>query len=152
MAYVVGILLACGVSVLARVVGFDRDRAFYPTVLMVVASYYVLFAVMAPAVHPVLMESAVMTAFVVAAIAGFSLNPWITVSGLVTHGLFDAVHGALLENAGVPIWWPAFCLAYDVGAAACLAWLLTRSQPGGSSLDGRDGRMKLVHPAEQRPR
>ena len=35
---------------------------------MVMASYYVLFAVIAPAVHRVLMESAVMTAFVVAAI------------------------------------------------------------------------------------
>jgi hypothetical protein len=24
----------------------------------------------------------------------------------------------------VPGWWPAWCLAYDVGAAAWLAWLL----------------------------
>jgi hypothetical protein len=26
----------------------------------------------------------------------------------------------------MPAWWPAWCLAYDVGAAACLAWLLRR--------------------------
>jgi hypothetical protein len=26
----------------------------------------------------------------------------------------------------VPRWWPEFCLAYDVTAAAYLAWLLKR--------------------------
>jgi hypothetical protein len=46
VGYVVGIGLAILVSLVARWVGFDRDRAFYPTVLVVIASYYVLFAVM----------------------------------------------------------------------------------------------------------
>ena len=35
------------VSLLATVVGFDRDRALYPIVLIVIASYYGLFAIMA---------------------------------------------------------------------------------------------------------
>jgi hypothetical protein len=26
----------------------------------------------------------------------------------------------------VPVWWPAWCLAYDLGAAASLAWLIKR--------------------------
>ena len=46
MAYAIGIGLALVVSVFARSVGLDRDRALYPTVLVVIASYYVLFAVM----------------------------------------------------------------------------------------------------------
>ena len=46
MGYAIGILLALFICLFARSVGFDRDRAFYPTVLAVVASYYVLFAVM----------------------------------------------------------------------------------------------------------
>ena len=46
IGYVVGAVLAPLVSVFARLTGLDRDRAFYPTVLLVVASYYVLFAVM----------------------------------------------------------------------------------------------------------
>ena len=75
MPYVIGIVLSVGVALFARHVGFDRDRAFYPTVTIVIASYYVLFA-------------------------------------------------AISENAGMPAWWPAWCLAYDVGAAAGLAWLL----------------------------
>jgi hypothetical protein len=43
MPYVVGIVLSLGVALFARRVEFDRDRALYPTVLIVIASYYVLF-------------------------------------------------------------------------------------------------------------
>jgi hypothetical protein len=39
-----------GVSGWAALVGFDRDRAFYPTLQVVIASYYVLFAVMSDSV------------------------------------------------------------------------------------------------------
>ena len=31
-----------------------------------------------------------------------------------------------MTNPGVPAWWPAFCLGYDVAAAAILAWLSRR--------------------------
>jgi hypothetical protein len=48
--------------------GFDRDGAFFPTVVVVVVSYYVLFEAMAGSVQLVLLESAVMTAFVIAAV------------------------------------------------------------------------------------
>lgn len=47
MEYAIGIALALIVSCFARVTGLDRDRAFYPTVAIVIALYYVLFAVMA---------------------------------------------------------------------------------------------------------
>jgi len=126
MPYVIGIVLSAGVAVFARFVGFDRDRAFYPTVMIVIASYYVLFAVMSGSVQTVVIESVVMTLFAAAAVAGFKSSAWIVVVALAGHGVFDAVHGHVIENAGVPAWWPAWCLAYDVGAAACLAWLIKR--------------------------
>jgi hypothetical protein len=122
----IGLVLSAGVAVFAGVVGFDRDRAFYPTVMIVIASYYVLFAVMSGSVQTVVIESAVMTLFAAAAVAGFKSSAWIVVVALAGHGVFDAVHGYVIENAGVPVWWPAWCLAYDVGAAAALAWLLRR--------------------------
>jgi hypothetical protein len=130
MAYVVGIVLSLGVALFARAVGFDRDRAFYPTVLMVIASYYVLFAAMSDSLRTVALESVVMTVFVIAAVVGFKSSAWIIVAGLAGHGVFDALHGKVVENAGVPVWWPAFCLAYDLGAAGILAWLIKR-QSGG---------------------
>jgi hypothetical protein len=46
MDYVIGVALAFVVSAFAALAGFDRERVFYPTLLIVIASYYVLFAVM----------------------------------------------------------------------------------------------------------
>ena len=124
MPYVIGIVFSAVVAVFARYVGFDRDRAFYPTVMIVIALYYVLFAAMSGSVQTVVIESVVMTLFAAAAVAGFKSTVWIVVAALAGHGVFDAVHGYVIENAGVPAWWPAWCLAYDLGAAAGLAWLL----------------------------
>ena len=126
MPYVIGIVLSAVVAVFARYVGFDRDRAFYPTVTIVVASYYVLFAAMSGSVQTVVIESAVMVMFAAAAVAGFKSSAWIVVVALASHGVFDSVHGYVIENAGVPAWWPAWCLSYDLGAAAILAWLTKR--------------------------
>jgi len=127
LPYVVGIVLSIGVALFARRVGFDRDGAFYPTVLIVVASYYVLFAAMSGSIQTVVLESVVMTVFVIAAVAGFKGSAWIIVAALAGHGVQDAVHSHIVANAGVPAWWPAWCLAYDIGAAAALAWLLMRA-------------------------
>jgi hypothetical protein len=126
LPYVVGTALSIGVALFARSVGFDRDRAFYPAVLIVIASYYVLFAAMNGSIQTVVLESVMMSVFVIAAVAGFKGNAWIIVGALAAHGLQDVVHGHIIANAGVPAWWPAWCLAYDVGAAGALAWFLTR--------------------------
>jgi hypothetical protein len=45
-------------------------------------------------------------------------------AALALHGVFDLVHGSLIANPGVPLWWPAFCSTYDVAAAGYLAWLI----------------------------
>ena len=139
LPYVIGLVLSIGVAVFARRVGFDRDRAFYPTVLIVIASYYVLFAAMIGSIQTVVLESAVMIVFVIAAVAGFKRSPWIIVAALAGHGLQDAVHGHIVANAGVPAWWPAWCLAYDVGAAGGLAWLLLHADlpSTGASVSSR---------------
>jgi hypothetical protein len=126
MPCVVGIVLSVGVALLARSVGFDRDRAFYPTVLIVIASYFVLCAAMSGSVQTVLLESIVMTGFAIAAVVGFKSSAWIVVDAPAGHGVFDALHGEVLENSGVPVWWPAFCLASDLGAAASLVWFVKR--------------------------
>lgn len=129
MPYLIGLVLSGCVAVLARVVGLDRDRAFYPTVTIVVASYYVLFGVMSGSAHVILAESIGMTLFVAAAVLGLKSSLWVVAAALAAHGAFDAVHGYLLYNPGMPLWWPAWCGSYDVGAAACLAWFLRQGAP-----------------------
>jgi len=123
MEYVVGVGLALGVGVFASLARLDRDRAFYPTVLVVVAAYYDLFAIMGGGAA-LGAETGVAAVFVCASVIGFRTNLWIVAAALAGHGVFDLVHGLLIENAGVPGWWPMFCLSYDVVAGVYLAWLL----------------------------
>lgn len=130
MPYLIGAATAFSVALFTRWLGFDRDRSFYATVLMVVASYYVLFAAMGGSMPVLVQELAVMAVFVLLAAFGALRSRWLLVLGLALHGVFDFVHPHFIENAGVPIWWPQFCLAYDVAAAACVASMsVARTSP-----------------------
>jgi len=128
MPYVIGAGLALSVCMLATFVGFDRDRAFYPTLTIVIASYYALFAVMGDSMGALGVESVFMLLFLFASVLGFKLNLWVVVGALCGHGVFDSLHAHLLANPGVPVWWPGFCLTYDVTAGGYLALLLRRSR------------------------
>jgi len=128
MALLIGAFLAFTVGLFATAIGLDRDRAFYPTVTIVIASYYVLFAVMGASTNAIVLESLAGAVFLAVAAAGFRWSLWIVVVALAAHGIFDLAHDRVIANPGVPNWWPAFCLTYDVTAAAYLAWLLTRTQ------------------------
>ena len=72
MALLVGAVLALVIGLFATGVGLDRDRAFYPVVTIVVAIYYVLFAVMGGSHHALLLETLAGLVFVAAAVAGFT--------------------------------------------------------------------------------
>jgi hypothetical protein len=124
MAAAIGVILALVVGVFATLVRLDRDRAFYPTVTIVVASYYALFAVMGASTRVLVVEVLAGFAFLLAAALGFRRSLWIVAAALVAHGVFDSVRGAAIANPGVPAFWPAFCAGYDVAAGAYLAWLL----------------------------
>ena len=76
------------------------------------------------------METLVMAGFLVVAVIGFKRNLWLVVAALAGHGIFDFFHAHLVANPGVPPWWPAFCMTFDITAAAYLAWLLGRSRLG----------------------
>jgi hypothetical protein len=90
---------------------------------IVIASYYVLFAVMGGSGYVLIIESILMTAFVLVAVIGFKLDRWLVVACLGAHGLFDVLHDLIVANPGVPEWWPGFCLTFDIGAAIFLACL-----------------------------
>jgi hypothetical protein len=127
-ALLVGLVLALGVGVFARAAGLDRDRSFYPTVLIIVGAFYILFAAMAdPAA--LWREAALMAAFVALAVAGLKTTQWLLVLGLAGHGALDLVHHHVSPNAGVPDWWPAFCGGFDIAFAGWLAMQLLSRKP-----------------------
>lgn len=135
MGYLVGIVLAIGISAGARFVRLDRDRAFYPTIVIVVATYYVLFAVMAGSPRTLVTELVGVAVFIALAIAGFRVSLWFAVIGLIGHGVFDFFRPMMgIVNAGVPPWWPPFCIGYDVVAGVILAILLRMEASTGQAV------------------
>jgi hypothetical protein len=81
MEYLIGVGLAAVVCAFATFVGFDRDRVFYPTLVTVIATYYILFAVIGRSTPALVLESLVAGAFLALAVAGFKKNLWLIVAG-----------------------------------------------------------------------
>ena len=124
MEYVVGVMLAIAACGLGTIAGLERDRAFYPVMMIVIASYYALFAVLGADEHVLVLEMAFSALFVCLAVIGFRTSLWIVAAALLGHAGFDLMHGHVVTNPGVPSWWPMFCATIDAVAAVYLAWRL----------------------------
>ena len=75
MEYLIGLVLAAVVCSFAMLTGFDRDRVFYPTLLIVNATYYILFAVMGNSVQALMIESLVTGSFLASITLPHSRSP-----------------------------------------------------------------------------
>jgi hypothetical protein len=73
-------------------------------VLIVIASYYVLFAAIGASSRTLIIEIAVASGFLLVAVLGFRRNVWLLVAALFGHGVFDFVHHLFIDNPGVPHW------------------------------------------------
>ncbi len=139
MDYLIGCTLALAVAGYATLIGFDRERVFYPTLLIIIGSYYVLFATMGASGQTLIIEILIGLAFVALATAGFKGSAWLICAGMAAHGVLDLFHQRVIDNPGVPIWWPGFCSSFDITAAACVAAILysRRNASIGSTLAAR---------------
>ena len=126
MEYLIDLLVSLGVAGFAIAIGLDRERALYPIVLIMAASYYVLFAVMAASGRTLIIEIAFASGFLLLAAIGYKRSLWLVAIALVGHGVFDIVHHLFIENPGVPHWWPGFCFVIDVIFGGLLGWSLWR--------------------------
>jgi hypothetical protein len=126
MEYAIGIILGIAVGIFSTFVGLDRDRALYPAILIVIASYYSLFAVMGGSTNPIIVETLVGLVFVTIAAVGFRTNLWIVAAAIIAHGIFDLFHHLIIQNPGLPTFWPMFCMSIDVVLGAYLAFRLSR--------------------------
>ena len=127
MEYLIGVVVAAATCVFFGVLaGFDRERVFYPMMLAVTATYYILFAAIGSSTPALTIEGLVACIFFVVAVAGFKKNLWLIVAAFAGHGVFDFFHHLMIQNPGVPVWWPGFCLGFDALAGGFLAALLAR--------------------------
>src|ERR1051325_9857075 len=106
MEYLIGTVLSLAIVALAYIVGFDRERAYYSTALIVIAAYYVLFAAMGASGRILIIEIIFACVFLLLAVVGFKGNLWLVAIGLVGHGVFDFVHYLFIEDPRLPHWWP----------------------------------------------
>ncbi|MGJ8669628.1 MAG: hypothetical protein ACSHXK_09090 [Oceanococcus sp.] len=115
-----GLGLGFAIAILAHLIRFERDRSFYPTILIVIASYYVLFAVMSG--ESVVVELLIACFFsaiaIAAAVRWGSAIGW----GILLHGVFDFTRNGIIGDGGAPHWWPEFCGGIDVALGVCLIW------------------------------
>ena len=125
MPYGIAIVLALLIAIVTRAAGMDRDRALYPVALIVIGSYYALFAAIGGSTPSIITETIGATVFMAFAVIGFRINLWIVAFAIAGHGLFDfLVHPHLVPNPGMPEWWPAFCGTIDIALAIICAILL----------------------------
>ena len=127
MEYLVGASGAVALAVFARFSGFERDKSFYPTVLIVIGFLYVLFGAIDGRASVVLIEITFALFFSGIAMLGFRNGCWIVGAGIAGHGVFDFVRQFFIENAGVPVWWPGFCATIDVLLGVYLAAFACRN-------------------------
>ena len=71
MEFAIGIAAATAVGLFATVIGFDKERSFYPVVLIVIATLYLLFAAMAGSTDALVAEAIPALVFVATAALGF---------------------------------------------------------------------------------
>ncbi len=140
METIVGVTLALFFCAAATGLGMDRERVFYPAVVMAVASYYLAFAVGDGRGEVMGSEVAIAAVFIAAAVLGFKRSPWIAVVALGGHGVMDAFHHHLVHNTGVPQAWPGFCMGFDVTAAVILALIMLARARGRREQQGFDPR------------
>jgi hypothetical protein len=92
----------------------------YALGLAFIAAVYIGFAVADGRPRVLAVETAVAAVFVAAAAVAIAVSPWLIVAGLAGHGVKDAIQHRTGFVTGTR-WWPPFCAAVDVVAAALLA-------------------------------
>lgn len=118
-----GIATCVGTILAFRSVGFDRDRATWPLVVIAIALAYIALAAGARAPISMAMETLLALPFIALAVLGFRRNRLFLVGALAGHALLDALHVQLLHDPGVPPGYPWLCMGFDLTLAG---WILLR--------------------------
>ncbi|MFZ2871185.1 DUF6010 family protein [Zavarzinia sp.] len=124
----VGIGLSLATLPLHLLIAHEQSVELAAVMVAMIGAIYVGFAIQAGSVRQIAVESVVATLFMVAALAGLWLSPWVIPAAYVLHGLWDWLHHDRDHSADLVAprgWYPPFCAAYDWVFAFGLAalWL-----------------------------
>ncbi len=113
MEFLIGIITGLIIVSAGKFTRIENNRRFYPVVLIVIALLYVVFGIIDGKIGAIVFESLFAAIFIGIAVVGFKKNLLIAAVGIFLHGIFDILHNFVIENSGVPSFYPQFCLAVD---------------------------------------
>ncbi|MGY1742949.1 MULTISPECIES: hypothetical protein [unclassified Blastococcus] len=99
------------------------DSTVYAMEIVLIAAVYIGFSVADGRGRVIAVETGVAAVFFVVAAAAVTGSAWLLVAGLLGHGLKDLWQHRTGFVTGTR-WWPPFCAAVDVVAAALIAVLI----------------------------
>lgn len=130
VALIIGLLL--GFIAIAMAKDIDLPPRGFALALVVLPLVYMLFALMVGDGHALVLEFAYGLPFfifgIVCFIRGFKGSGLLVISLWVLHAAYDVYHHMLVANAGVPFWYPALCLGFDMMMVIYLIRLVSRQR------------------------
>lgn len=118
------VLIAC-LIMLAHIV-LPRPYALDATAILlsIIASIYIGFALSDGREREIGLEIGAASVFILFAVGGLWLNPYLWPLGLILHALWDFMHHDSGVQTKVPQWYPPICVVVDVLLAVfLLVWL-----------------------------
>ena len=122
-----GVALSFATIIVVRSVGMTSERSLFPSALIAIASFYVVFAIETGQTNIIILNVIVTVVFILMAIIGFVKSLWFVVFGLFAHGVFDAIY-AISGMSPAPGWWGMFCIVIDILWALALAALIIQKE------------------------
>jgi Family of unknown function (DUF6010) len=107
---VLGLVTLGFTSILPTAMAFD----FFAVLLAIIAAIYVGFAIADGRDGIKWIEISTAVIFIIVALLGLWISPWILIAGYLAHGLWDWLHHAQHIQTDVQNWYPPFCAVYDV--------------------------------------
>lgn len=126
MKTIINIAIGLGAAIVTIIshqsLGEAKGLELTSFLLVMIGSAYFGFALSSHSKRARIIEIIVASAFVLMAIYGLWVSPWILIVGLFLHGVWDlAHHNNVFNLAEIPKWYVPFCASYDWVMAIYLA-------------------------------
>ena len=142
IAVIIGVVGAFGLVLVARSLAPRRELLVYGVGLGITAVAYVLFALQRGAPARLLgMELVGAALFGSAAVLGTKRWPALLAFGWTAHVAWDLFLHPASGPAFAPVWYPWFCVGFDLFVGGYIAGLVAARREGRESRESREGRI-----------
>ncbi len=124
MDYLGGAVAAACVCAFGTLVGYDRDRAYYPMVLALLTMVSTAVAAADTSLGSVARDLGVFAAFLAVAVLGYRTSLWLVIAGFLAHAAIATARASALIDVGGPAWWTASSFSFDLVVGVYLGWKL----------------------------